>query len=139
MDNNGKVGMEDIVKPIQRFLYMLVEDVTIADTTALILLWTLHVAWSIGAQYLPEFMYNVNHELVCSYSVYHFLELCLLIAALVGLTFLIVILYSRTYTSCRSFLGKSMLQSKENLCLFVSCFYSFGEPLRHGLTQCLHV
>ena len=21
----------------------------------------------------------------------------------------------------------------------VSCFYSFGEPLRHGLTQCLHV
>eukprot|EP00434_Breviolum_minutum_P045579 symbB.v1.2.040900.t1/scaffold7635.1/size12385/1 len=95
MDNNGKVGMEDIVKPIQRFLYMLVEDVTIADTTALILLWTLHVAWSIGAQYLPEFMYNVNHELVCSYSVSHFLELCLLIAALVGLTFLIVILYSR--------------------------------------------
>ena len=129
-DNNGKVGMEDIVKPIQRFLYMLVEDVTIAETTALILLWTLHVAWSIGAQYLLEFMYNVNHELVCSYSVSHFLELCLLIAALVGLTFLSVILYSRTYTSCRSFLVKSMLQSKENLCLFVSCFYSFGEPLR---------
>ena len=21
----------------------------------------------------------------------------------------------------------------------VSCFYSFGEPLTHGLTQCLHV
>ena len=67
MDNNGKVGMEDIVKPIQRFLYMLVEDVTIADTTVLILLWTVHVAWSTGAQYLLEFMYNVNHELVCSY------------------------------------------------------------------------
>ena len=76
MNNNGKVGMEDIVKPIQRFLYMLVEDVTIAETTALFLLWTLHVAWSIGAQYLIEFMYNVNHELVCSYSVSHFLELC---------------------------------------------------------------
>ena len=107
MDNNAKVGMEDIVKPIQRFLYMLVKDVTIADTTALILLWTLHVAWSIGAQYLLEFMYNVNHELVCSYSVSHFLELCLLIAALVDLTFLSVILYSRIYTSCRSFFGKT--------------------------------
>ena len=35
--------------------------------------------------------------------------------------------------------GKSMLQSKENLCLFVSCFYLFGEPLTHGLTQCLLV
>ena len=130
MNNNGKVGMEDIVKPIQRFLYILVEDVTIAETTALILLRTLHVAWSMGALYLPEFMYNVNHELVCSYSVYHFLELCLLIAALVGLTFLRVILYSRTYTSSISFLVKSMLQSKENLCLFVSCFYLFGEPLK---------
>ena len=142
-NNNGKVGMEDIAKPIQRllkalgkskpiqrFFCMLVEDVTITDTTGFILLWTLHVAWSMGALYLPEFMYNVNHELVCSYSVSHFLELCLLIAALVGLTFLSVILYSRTYTSCRSFLVKSMLQSKENLCLFVSCFYSFGEPLK---------
>ena len=48
-DNNGKAGMEVIVKPIQRliwafgkskpikrFLYMLVEDVIIAETTALI-------------------------------------------------------------------------------------------------------
>ena len=75
-------------KPIQRFLYMPVEDVIIAETTALILFRTLHVARSIGAQYLPEFMYKVNHELVCSYSVSHFLELCLLIAAFVGLTFL---------------------------------------------------
>ena len=88
-DNNGKVGMEVIVKPIQRliwafrkskpiqrFLYMLVEEVEIAETTALIFFRTLHVARSIGAQYLPEFMYKVNHELVCSYSVSHFLELC---------------------------------------------------------------
>ena len=74
---------------------MLVEEVEIAETTALIFFRTLHVARSIGAQYLPEFMYKVNHELVCSYSVSHFLELCLLIAAFVGLTFLIVILYSR--------------------------------------------
>ena len=59
---------------------MLVEDVIIAETTALIFFRTLHVARSIGAQYLPEFMYKVNHELVCSYSVPHFLELCLLIA-----------------------------------------------------------
>ena len=93
-DNNGKVGMEDIAKPIQRFFCMLVEAVTITDTTV-----TLHVAWSMGALYLPEFMYNINHEFVCSYSVSHFLELCLLIAALVGLTFLSVILYSRINTS----------------------------------------
>ena len=53
---------------------MLVEDVIIAETTALIFFRTLHVARSIGAQYLPEFMYKVNHELVCSYSVSHFLE-----------------------------------------------------------------
>ena len=68
-NNNGKVGMEDIAKPIlrllkalgkskpiQRFFCMLVEDVTITDTTVFILLWTLHVAWSMGALYLPEFM-----------------------------------------------------------------------------------
>ena len=97
-DNNGKVGMEDIAKPIQRFFCVLVEDLTITDTTVLILLKTLHVACSMGALYLPEFMYNINHEFVCSYSVFHFLELCLLIAALVGLTFLSDILYSRTYT-----------------------------------------
>ena len=112
MDNNGKVGMEDIAEPIQRFFCMLVEDVTITDTTVLILLRTLHVAWSMGALYLPEFMHNINHEFVCSYWVSHFLELCLLIAALVGLTFLSVILYSRINTSYRSFLVKSMLQSK---------------------------
>ena len=45
-----------------------------------------------------------------------------------------VILYSRGLLS--SFvIVTSMLQPKENLCLFVSCFYSFGEPLTHGLTQ----
>ena len=33
----------------------------------------------------------------------------------------------------------SMLQSKENLCLFVSCFYFLGNPLTDGLTQCLLV
>ena len=115
---------------------MLVEDVNIAKTTASIFFRTLHVARSIGAQYLPEFMYKVNHELVCSYSVSHFLELCLLIAAFVGLTFLIVILYSRILMIAL-FCLKSMLQPKENLCLFVSCFYSFGEPLTDGLTQCL--
>ena len=96
-DNNGKVGMEDIAKPIQRFFCVLVEAVTITDTTVPILLRTLHVAWSMGALYLPEFMYNINHEFVCSYSVFHFLELCLLTAALVGLTFLSVILYSRIF------------------------------------------
>ena len=40
---------------------MLVEDVIIAETTALIFFRTLHVARSIGAQYLPEFMYKANH------------------------------------------------------------------------------
>ena len=115
-------------KPIQRFFCMLVEDVTITDTTVFILLWTLHVAWSMGALYLPEFMYNVNHELVCSYSVYHFLELCLLIAALVGLTFLSVILYSRINTSCISFLEKACCSPKKIcVCLF-PVFTFLGNP-----------
>ena len=117
---------------------MLVEDVIIAETTALIFFRTLHVARSIGAQYLPEFMYKVNHELVCSYSFSHFLELCLLIAAFVGLTFLIVILYSRILMIAL-FCLKSMLQPKENLCLFVSCFLLFwGTPNRWAYAMLMY-
>ena len=136
---NGCFKHSEKSKPIQRFLYMLVEDVIIADTTALTLFRTLHVARSIGAQYLPEFMYNVNHELVCSYSVSHFLELCLLIAAFVGLTFLIVILYSRTYTSCRKILKKHAAVRRKfvSVCFLFLLFWGTPKTWTYAMLTCI--
>ena len=87
----------------------------------------LHGARNTGAQYLLEFVYKENPNSFVR-SVSHFLDFCLLIAAFVCLTFLIVIMYSRIFrTELIVFKKHAAAQRKFVSVCFL--FLPFGEPL----------
>ena len=84
-------------------------------------------AWNTGAQYLPELVFILKSFVR---SVSHFLDSLPAHSGtrtfhFFSLSFCTVIL---SEPNIIYFLGKSMLQPKENLCLFVSCFYFWGTP-----------